>query len=119
MTYRNAVNWHRDCTVCSDSCLWLRRGGAIQPQCIVKNEELEWLAMEIRDYLDAHPNAADSLEGVAKWWLRRQRYEQALEKVRNALDYLVQQGLVTKTSAIEPVYSLTNTDAVRDDVTNS
>lgn len=70
------------------------------------DDELDRLAQEIRDYLSSHPNAADSLEGVTKWWLRRQRYEQALDKVRQALDHLVREGLVEKTAADSPVYSL-------------
>ena len=115
MTYHLRASWHGACSICAEARLWLQRSGDILPQRKVKDEDLDWLANEIRDYLDTHPNAADSVEGVAKWWLRRQRYEQALENVRKALDYLVRQGLVAKSSASNPVYSLTNTDAKRDD----
>lgn len=54
------------------------------------------IAEELRHYIKTHPRAADSLEGVAKWWLARQRYEQAVEKVERALDYLVAQGDLSK-----------------------
>ena len=78
---------------CSRLCT---HGGSVpdsnQDQSIVA------IAREIRTYLNAHPEAADSLEGVARWWLARQHYEQAIDKVKKALEYLVIEGAVTKTS---------------------
>ena len=59
------------------------------------NEDIAKLAKEIGRYLAAHPNAADSLEGVVKWWLTRMRYEESWEQVRRALEMLVGQGSVT------------------------
>ena len=61
-----------------------------------KDPKLVALAQEIKRYLRAHPRAADTVEGIAKWWLARQRYEEALKRVRDALDLLVEQGVVTK-----------------------
>ena len=52
------------------------------------------IASTIRDYLSTHPNAADSVEGIATWWLVQQRYEYALEEVKQALQQLVSSGLV-------------------------
>lgn len=54
------------------------------------------IAQEISDYLAEHPKAADSLEGVASWWLTRQRYERAEDIVHKALEHLVAQGVVKK-----------------------
>ena len=54
------------------------------------------IAEQIMNYLKSHPKAADSVEGVARWWLRRQQYEDAKHRVRKALDYLVTRGLVSK-----------------------
>ena len=62
-------------------------------------DEIRSIAMEIKHYLDEHPNAADSVEGIAKWWLTRQRYEEALERVQKALDYLVVNGMVQSVKA--------------------
>lgn len=72
----------------------------------MNDEELAQLASEIREYLEHHPRAADSAEGVAKWWLKRQRFEQSLTRIRKALDYLEAEGIVKKTSVEDPVYSL-------------
>lgn len=46
----------------------------------------------------AHPNAADSLEGIAKWWLTRQRFETSVKLVQRALDRLVAQGVLYETT---------------------
>jgi hypothetical protein len=74
----------------------------------VKHQELATLAQEIRHYLLTHPNAADSLRGIVRWWLARQRYEQTHENVQKALDHLVSKGLVRKTmlSTRVLIYSL-------------
>ena len=61
-----------------------------------QDEEILAIAQEIRNYLTGHPNAADGLEGIAKWWLSRQRYQENLAKVEKALDYLVTEGLIEK-----------------------
>jgi Fe2+ or Zn2+ uptake regulation protein len=63
-----------------------------------QDEAIVAIAQEISAYLKAHPEAADSLEGVARWWLARQHYEQAINKVKKALEYLVAEGVVTRTS---------------------
>jgi hypothetical protein len=51
---------------------------------------------ELRRYLAAHPDAADSLAGVLKWWLPRQRYEETAEIVREALERLAEEGVVSR-----------------------
>jgi hypothetical protein len=52
---------------------------------------------EILAYLDAHPQAADSLEGIVLWWLPRQRFVEARERIQESLDELVERGLVKRT----------------------
>jgi hypothetical protein len=52
------------------------------------------IADEIRRYLSAHPNAADSRDGVLRWWLTRQRIEESADAVQRALDHLVELGLI-------------------------
>lgn len=61
-------------------------------------EELMKLAEQIERYLESHPDAADSLEGIANWWLPRQRYIESIEQVNEALDILVRNGRVEKTT---------------------
>ncbi|MBI3897245.1 MAG: hypothetical protein HY308_02995 [Gammaproteobacteria bacterium] len=50
----------------------------------------------IQRYLDVRPNAAETVEGVAKWWLARQRYNESIELTQQALDYLEANGQVVK-----------------------
>lgn len=58
--------------------------------------EIAQIANEIQRYLRSHPHAADSLEGIAKWWLARQRYEDSNERVGRALKYLIESGEVQR-----------------------
>ena len=50
----------------------------------------------IRRYLASRPNATETLEGVAKWWLLRQRYDDSIEVVQRALERLEAEGEVVK-----------------------
>ena len=52
-------------------------------------QAIENLAREIQAYLDRHPAAADTTEGILAWWITRQRLTESLESVQRALDYLV------------------------------
>ena len=47
------------------------------------------LAAEILSYLTGHRNAADTRQGIAEWWIKRQRLEDAQAKIQAALDMLV------------------------------
>ena len=50
------------------------------------------LKQEILRYVSAHPQSAETPEGIARWWLPRQRFEDAVEAVWTALDELVAEG---------------------------
>jgi len=62
-------------------------------------EENSWrdLTREILDYFAEHPDAADTPEGIAFWWIKQQRYEASVKLVRLALDELERRGLLDKT----------------------
>ncbi|MBD3316216.1 MAG: hypothetical protein GF344_10540 [Chitinivibrionales bacterium] len=61
------------------------------------DDKIVGLANEILKYLQAHPYAADTAEGIAKWWIWNQRISEMTSNVQWALDYLVGKGLlVTK-----------------------
>lgn len=68
---------------------------------IQQDAEIATIAQQIRGYLEAHPKAADTLEGVLKWWLARQRYGETKEQVEKALDYLVVQGVASRCRLID------------------
>lgn len=46
----------------------------------------------VLSYLGRHPQAADTLEGIANWWLPRQRYVTAQARIEAVLQQLVLQG---------------------------
>lgn len=60
------------------------------------DSDVRQLADDILQYLSKHPDAADTLEGVVNWWLLRQRYENAMAMVSQALELLVKQGDLTR-----------------------
>lgn len=65
-----------------------------------EDAEIARIAQDVRRYLEAHPNAADTLDGIAQWWLVRQRYGHAKEQVQKALEQLKRERLVlTRTNA--------------------
>ena len=47
-------------------------------------------------YLEACPNAADTLNGVVEWWIPLQRYRDDYEKVAKILEELFAEGLIEK-----------------------
>ena len=54
------------------------------------------IAAAIRRYLHAHPNASDTADAVARWWLSAERIDASGEEVEEALEYLVGNGEVVK-----------------------
>ena len=52
------------------------------------------LASEILEYLDAHPHAIDSVEGIASNWLFSSHHDRA--DVQRALEELVHKGLIQR-----------------------
>ena len=62
----------------------------------VEEAEVIRVASEIRRYLDDHPESADSIDGITRWWLPRQRIEESTLLVQQALDYLVSESLVER-----------------------
>ena len=60
------------------------------------DNEIARIAQEIEHYLLAHPRAADSVEGITKWWLSYQRSGESMDHVQQALDVLIAQGRIVK-----------------------
>lgn len=52
-------------------------------------------------YLKAHPNAADSVEGIMQWWLPQQQNPVDINDLQHALDYLVDTGAVSRTVLLD------------------
>lgn len=51
-------------------------------------------AVQILSYLTRHPEAADTLEGIAEWWILRETIEHGVRETAAALDFLVSQNFV-------------------------
>ena len=56
------------------------------------------MAEDILKYLRDHPLARDTLDGILDWWLLRERYRRGRALVQQALDYMVEQNLVARTT---------------------
>lgn len=62
---------------------------------------VESAAAAIKRYLDEHPGSADTVEGVAEWWLARQRVRETLAVVSQALNLLTDSGAVRKLRSVD------------------
>lgn len=74
-------------------------------------ECVENTAREIEEYLVSHPQAADSLEGIATWWLSKHLIRYELNVVFAALRRLIQADIVSAESTLnsnDPFYRLNN-----------
>ena len=81
--FLRATTWRSACTI---AC-----AGTVMPD---KTEgEAQTVAADIVRYLRAHPGAADTLEGVARWWLPQQPSERVMER---AMAMLVSKKLVER-----------------------
>lgn len=56
---------------------------------------------EIIRYLQMHPNAADSLNGVIDWWLSDRYQAEDVKEVEQVLGQLITDGLVKKISLVD------------------
>lgn len=62
----------------------------------LRQSEIRAVANAIASYLDDFPSATETAEGITRWWLARQRFNDSLEVVEEALDLLEQEGLVER-----------------------
>jgi hypothetical protein len=62
-----------------------------QARCSGGDPEVERSVLE---YLAGHPYAADTLDGITHWWLPRQRYTTAQQRIEAVLVRLVDQGVL-------------------------
>lgn len=59
-------------------------------------QRIEEVAETILRYLRRRPSASDSLEGIHRWWVREQRYEDSLQDVRRAVESLLERHALEK-----------------------
>lgn len=56
--------------------------------------EVSRIVFEILSYLSDHPDANDTIEGIAQWWLLEQQVKQQVPLIEKALAELVDKGFV-------------------------
>lgn len=52
-------------------------------------------------YLSEHPQASDTLQGIAEWWITREQVKVDVEILRKVLRGLAEQGLLEESGAGE------------------
>ena len=52
------------------------------------------IAREILRYLQAHPNAKDTVEGIAQWWLSHEWADQRVADIEQAVRLLLSRELI-------------------------
>lgn len=57
--------------------------------------DVESVARELESYVSSHPSAADTVEGIARWWLAGTE-QPSLSRVEAALDLLVRRAVVAR-----------------------
>lgn len=73
-----------------------------------KKQQRDRLINAITLYLKAHPNAADSVEGIMQWWLPQQQNPVDIDDLQQALDYLVEARAVSRTALLDGRMLYTN-----------
>lgn len=58
--------------------------------------EIEALTDQIKHYIQASDNPADTLEGISQWWLELQHQAVPLARLEQSLQLLVDRGVLLK-----------------------
>jgi len=61
-----------------------------------RDEVVRAIAREIERHFEAHPNAADTAEGILRWWLPQEWVEVSLENLQRGLDLLLANGHIVE-----------------------
>ena len=73
-------------------------------------EEKQVLVSEILSYLLKHPEASDTLEGIARFWFVRRQVDLILRDVEEAVGELVAKGILEERVAQTPAGSVTKSN---------
>ncbi len=58
------------------------------------NRKQKGTSRMILQYLQSNPDAGDTLEGIAKWWLEFQMIESSVSEVADVLEGLIRRGTI-------------------------
>jgi hypothetical protein len=67
-----------------------------QSSSVARDAMIDRLARAIVRYADAHPNASDTLEGVARWWVASDAEHAPADVLQRALDRLTDRHVLTR-----------------------
>ncbi len=63
-----------------------------------KQEEKQWREEDVADvilgYLTEHPQASDTLKGIAEWWIMRQQVRVEVDTLKKVLRQLTENGVL-------------------------
>ncbi len=57
--------------------------------------DVEGIARELERYVEMHPAAADTVDGIARWWLAGPM-QPPLKQVEAAVDVLIRRGILSR-----------------------
>ncbi len=60
------------------------------------DKEVTRIADQIEHYLEEHAHAADTLEGIAEWWLQAKKQNVTMKATLLALNSLVTRGVLVE-----------------------
>jgi len=63
----------------------------------------EDLADAVMEYVTEYPQAMDTIEGIAEWWIMRRQVRVNVEALERALNHLTEKGLLEKTQSGESI----------------
>ena len=67
-----------------------------QSSSVAHEEMVDRLTRAIVRYVNAHPNASDTLEGVARWWVASDAERAPIDLLQRALDTLTDRHVLTR-----------------------
>lgn len=70
----------------------------LTPGAKMPHQTAEEIARDVLSYFLRNPEAADDLEGVARWRLLQQSIERSVEETDRALEWLAERGYLIKTA---------------------
>ena len=68
--------------------------GTLSEYFVCQSNEVSRILCDILTYLADHPEASDTIDGIAQWWLLEQRIRQEIPAIEKALTELVAKGFV-------------------------
>jgi hypothetical protein len=75
--------------------------------------QVEAVAAAILDHLSTHPLAADSVHGVARWWLGIGHASATLQQVEQALNLLVARRAMRRVKLLDGTFLYSQTPPTR------